>query len=70
MFFFYQNLFFGVGAELLRLEPEPICFTWSWSLKKIWSRSRGKMARLHNTGVGTAALLHTGTSTGTYIINK
>ena len=39
-----------IGAELLRVEPEPKFFTWSRSWKKnIWSRSRGKLARLRNT---------------------
>ena len=39
-----------VGAELLRVEPVPIFLIWSWIRKKnIWSRSRGKMARLRKT---------------------
>ena len=47
-----------VGAELLKVEPQPepelTFFTWSQSLsrkKNIWSRSRsrGKMARIRNT---------------------
>ena len=47
-FFFFQILFLEpepepVGDELLRVEQEPIFFT--------WSRSRGQMARLRNTAV-------------------
>ena len=41
-----------VGAELLCVEPEPIFFSWNRSRKKnIWNRSRGKIARLRNTGL-------------------
>ena len=40
-----------VGAEIFWVEPEPILFTLSRSRKKIWSLSRGKMARFHNTSL-------------------
>ena len=53
MFFLHKNLFFGAeagrsrafmggaGADIFYLEPEP--------KKNIWSRSRGKLARLCST---------------------